>query len=77
MKDGEDIHVTDGKGNLASGKLVIEGKKQGLKFRKSKKIYRHSTLSFILLLLLPRILTELSSLWKKLWKWEFRRSVLL
>ncbi|MCT2407040.1 16S rRNA (uracil(1498)-N(3))-methyltransferase [Chryseobacterium antibioticum] len=27
MKDGEEIHVTDGKGNVASGKLVIEGKK--------------------------------------------------
>ena len=30
MKDGEDIHVTDGKGSLASGKLVIEGKKAGI-----------------------------------------------
>ncbi|WP_312089921.1 RsmE family RNA methyltransferase [Chryseobacterium sp.] len=27
MKDGEEIHVTDGKGNLASGTLLIEGKK--------------------------------------------------
>lgn len=27
MKDGEEIHVTDGKGNLASGTLMIEGKK--------------------------------------------------
>lgn len=27
MKEGEEIHITDGKGNLASGKLVIEGKK--------------------------------------------------
>jgi 16S rRNA (uracil1498-N3)-methyltransferase len=27
MKNGEAIHVTDGKGNLASGKLMIEGKK--------------------------------------------------
>lgn len=27
MKNGEAIHVTDGKGNLASGKLTIEGKK--------------------------------------------------
>lgn len=27
MKEGEEIHVTDGKGKLASGKLVIEGKK--------------------------------------------------
>jgi len=27
MKNGEQIHVTDGKGNLASGKLIIEGKK--------------------------------------------------
>lgn len=31
MKDGEDIHVTDGKGNLASGTLMIEGKKAGIK----------------------------------------------
>lgn len=30
MKDGEEIHVTDGKGNLASGILVIEGKKAGI-----------------------------------------------
>ncbi|PQA96802.1 rRNA methyltransferase [Chryseobacterium shigense] len=30
MKDGEDIHVTDGKGNVASGKLVIEGKKANI-----------------------------------------------
>ncbi|MEG2078372.1 RsmE family RNA methyltransferase [Chryseobacterium sp.] len=27
MKDGEQIHITDGKGNVASGKLIIEGKK--------------------------------------------------
>lgn len=30
MKDGEEIHVTDGKGNLASGTLMIEGKKAGI-----------------------------------------------
>jgi len=30
MKDGEVIHVTDGKGNLASGTLMIEGKKAGI-----------------------------------------------
>ncbi|MCU7612979.1 16S rRNA (uracil(1498)-N(3))-methyltransferase [Chryseobacterium sp. GMJ5] len=31
MKDGEEIYVTDGKGNLASGTLMIEGKKAGIK----------------------------------------------
>ncbi|MBQ0152924.1 MAG: 16S rRNA (uracil(1498)-N(3))-methyltransferase, partial [Chryseobacterium sp.] len=30
MKNGEDIHITDGKGNLASGKLSIEGKKANI-----------------------------------------------
>ncbi|GAB0157133.1 16S rRNA (uracil(1498)-N(3))-methyltransferase [Chryseobacterium sp. Alg-005] len=30
MKEGEEIHVTDGKGNLVSGKLIIEGKKAGI-----------------------------------------------
>lgn len=30
MRDGEEIHVTDGKGNLASGTLIIEGKKAGI-----------------------------------------------
>ncbi|WP_370900303.1 RsmE family RNA methyltransferase [Chryseobacterium gossypii] len=30
MRDGEEIHVTDGKGNVAFGKLVLEGKKAGL-----------------------------------------------
>lgn len=30
MKNGEEIHVTDGKGNLASGKLLIEGKKANI-----------------------------------------------
>lgn len=30
MKDGEEIHVTDGKGNLASGKLIVEGKKANI-----------------------------------------------
>ncbi|WP_312902301.1 RsmE family RNA methyltransferase [Chryseobacterium taichungense] len=30
MKEGEEIHVTDGKGNLASGKLMIEGKKANI-----------------------------------------------
>ncbi|SDQ14728.1 16S rRNA (uracil1498-N3)-methyltransferase [Chryseobacterium soldanellicola] len=30
MRDGEEIHVTDGKGNLASGKLLIEGKKANI-----------------------------------------------
>ncbi|MDR6160290.1 16S rRNA (uracil1498-N3)-methyltransferase [Chryseobacterium sp. SLBN-27] len=27
MKEGEEIYITDGKGNLASGRLMIEGKK--------------------------------------------------
>lgn len=30
MRNGEEIYVTDGKGNLASGKLVLEGKKASL-----------------------------------------------
>lgn len=30
MKNGEEIHVTDGLGTLASGKLVIEGKKAAI-----------------------------------------------
>ncbi|MDG4654123.1 RsmE family RNA methyltransferase [Chryseobacterium arthrosphaerae] len=30
MKNGEEIHVTDGKGNLATGTLSIEGKKAGI-----------------------------------------------
>lgn len=30
MKNGEDIYITDGKGNLASGKLSIEGKKASI-----------------------------------------------
>lgn len=30
MKEGEEIHVTDGKGNVASGKLLIEGKKANI-----------------------------------------------
>ncbi|MFN1217282.1 RsmE family RNA methyltransferase [Chryseobacterium kwangjuense] len=36
MKNGEDIHLTDGKGNVASGKLVIEGKKAGLEVSEIK-----------------------------------------
>ncbi|MDN3694647.1 RsmE family RNA methyltransferase [Chryseobacterium tructae] len=36
MRDGEEIHVTDGKGGLASGKLVIEGKKAGLEVSEIK-----------------------------------------
>ncbi|ASK32035.1 rRNA methyltransferase [Chryseobacterium sp. T16E-39] len=30
MRNGEEIHVTDGNGNLASGKLILEGKKASL-----------------------------------------------
>nr|WP_315031234.1 RsmE family RNA methyltransferase [uncultured Chryseobacterium sp.] len=37
MKAGEDIHVTDGKGNLASGKLIIEGKKAGIEVAEMKE----------------------------------------
>lgn len=36
MKNGEEIHVTDGKGNLASGKLLIEGKKAGIEVSEIK-----------------------------------------
>lgn len=36
MKDGEEIHVTDGKGNLASGKLLIEGKKANIEVSEIK-----------------------------------------
>ncbi|AKK73282.1 rRNA methyltransferase [Chryseobacterium gallinarum] len=37
MKSGEDIHVTDGKGRLASGRLVIEGKKAGMEVAEVKE----------------------------------------
>ncbi|SHK49960.1 RsmE family RNA methyltransferase [Chryseobacterium polytrichastri] len=36
MKDGEEIHVTDGKGNFASGKLLIEGKKANIEVSEIK-----------------------------------------
>ena len=36
MKESEDIHVTDGKGALASGKLFIEGKKAGIEVSEIK-----------------------------------------
>lgn len=36
MKDGEEIHVTDGNGALASGKLLIEGKKAGIEVSEIK-----------------------------------------
>ncbi|MGE8554123.1 MAG: RsmE family RNA methyltransferase [Chryseobacterium jejuense] len=36
MKDGEEIYVTDGHGALASGKLVIEGKKAGIEVSEIK-----------------------------------------
>ncbi|HAO09581.1 MAG TPA: rRNA methyltransferase [Chryseobacterium sp.] len=38
MKNGEAIHVTDGKGNLASGKLMIEGKKAHIEVDEIKNI---------------------------------------
>ncbi|MCA6068566.1 16S rRNA (uracil(1498)-N(3))-methyltransferase [Chryseobacterium sp. RG1] len=37
MKNGEEIHVTDGNGNLASGKLVIEGKKANIEVAEIKE----------------------------------------
>lgn len=39
MKNGEQIHVTDGKGNLASGTLVIEGKKAHIEVAEMKTDY--------------------------------------
>ncbi|STD06621.1 Ribosomal RNA small subunit methyltransferase E [Chryseobacterium carnipullorum] len=36
MKDGEEIHVTDGKGNVVSGKLLIEGKKANIEVSEIK-----------------------------------------
>lgn len=36
MRDGEEIHVTDGKGNVASGKLMIEGKKANIEVSEIK-----------------------------------------
>ncbi|MBP2619385.1 RsmE family RNA methyltransferase [Chryseobacterium jejuense] len=36
MKEGEEIYVTDGNGALASGKLVIEGKKAGIEVSEIK-----------------------------------------
>jgi len=36
MKDGEEIHVTDGRGNVASGKLMIEGKKANIEVSEIK-----------------------------------------
>lgn len=37
MKNGEEIHVTDGNGNLASGKLSIEGKKAHIEVSEIKR----------------------------------------
>ncbi|AZA79432.1 16S rRNA (uracil(1498)-N(3))-methyltransferase [Chryseobacterium sp. G0186] len=37
MKDGEEIHVTDGNGAVASGKLIIEGKKAGIEVAEIKE----------------------------------------
>lgn len=37
MKEGEEIHVTDGEGTLASGKLLIEGKKAGIEVSEIKE----------------------------------------
>lgn len=37
MKEGEEIHVTDGKGKLASGKLIIEGKKASIEVAEIKE----------------------------------------
>lgn len=37
MKNGEEIHVTDGKGNLASGTLSIEGKKANIDVSEIKR----------------------------------------
>lgn len=39
MKNGEEIHVTDGKGNVASGKLLIEGKKANIAVSEIKSDY--------------------------------------
>ncbi|MET3536111.1 RsmE family RNA methyltransferase [Chryseobacterium limigenitum] len=36
MRDGEEIHLTDGKGNVASGKLIIEGKKANIEVAEIK-----------------------------------------
>ncbi|UZT97267.1 RsmE family RNA methyltransferase [Chryseobacterium fluminis] len=36
MKNGEEIHVTDGKGNVASGKLIVEGKKANIEVSEIK-----------------------------------------
>jgi len=37
MKNGEEIHVTDGNGNLASGKLIIGGKKANIEVSEIKR----------------------------------------
>lgn len=37
MKEGEEIHVTDGKGKLAFGKLIIEGKKASIEVAEIKE----------------------------------------
>ncbi len=66
MKEGEEIFVTDGKGNLAKGNLVFEGKKVSLNAQNSPD-------NCILRLHLPKISTELNFLLKKQQKWAFRR----
>lgn len=43
MKDGEEIHVTDGKGNVASGTLIIEGKKATIEVAEIKTSTPHFT----------------------------------
>jgi len=43
MKNGEEIYITDGKGNLASGKLLLEGKKASLDVSKIKEFTQDFT----------------------------------
>lgn len=37
MKEGEEIYITDGKGNLATGNLVLEGKKVSIEVNEVKE----------------------------------------
>lgn len=43
MKEGEEIFVTDGKGNLAKGKLVFEGKKVSLNVTEVQEYFPNLT----------------------------------
>ena len=76
MREGEEIFVTDGNGNLAKGNLVFEGKKVSLDVTEIKQNLPDFSPKLHIAIAPTKNIDRINFLLKKQLKWESRKLLL-